>query len=52
MDPEELEDVRWFTRAEVTQMLAGQHPDGLFLPPPTAIAQQLVMSWVKRQANL
>lgn len=52
IDPEELEDVRWFTRPEVAQMLAGQHPDGLFLPPPQAIARQLVMSWVTRTANL
>ncbi|KAK7496825.1 hypothetical protein BaRGS_00011805 [Batillaria attramentaria] len=52
IDPEELEDARWFTRAEVAQMLAGQHPDGLFLPPPQAIARQLVMSWVTRTANL
>jgi hypothetical protein len=52
LDPEELEDVRWFPRVEITQMLAGKHPDGIFLPPPTAIARQLVMSWVKRTANL
>lgn len=48
----ELEDVRWFPKAEVTLMLAGKHPDGIFLPPPTAIARQLVMSWVKKTANL
>ncbi|KAK7115340.1 NAD-capped RNA hydrolase NUDT12-like [Littorina saxatilis] len=52
IDPEELEDVRWFSRAEIAQMLAARHPDGLFLPPPTAIARQLVMSWVTRTANL
>ncbi|XP_076465034.1 NAD-capped RNA hydrolase NUDT12-like isoform X2 [Babylonia areolata] len=52
MDPEELEDVRWFSKPEVTQMLAGQHPDGLFVPPPTAIATQLILSWATRSANL
>ncbi|KAH9518336.1 Peroxisomal NADH pyrophosphatase nudt12 [Bulinus truncatus] len=33
IDRDELEEARWFSRSEVLQMLAGQHPDGLFLPP-------------------
>ncbi|KAL8615929.1 hypothetical protein ACOMHN_034605 [Nucella lapillus] len=52
MDPEELEDVRWFSKGEVTQMMCGQHPDLLFIPPPTAIATQLIMSWATRSAHL
>ena len=32
VNPKEIEDARWFTRAEVRQMLQQQHPQGLFLP--------------------
>lgn len=41
-DETELEDVRWFPRAEVAAMLARTHPDGLFVPPGTAVAQVLI----------
>ena len=30
VNPKEIEDARWFTRAEVGQMLQQQHPQGLF----------------------
>ncbi|XP_059174609.1 NAD-capped RNA hydrolase NUDT12-like isoform X3 [Physella acuta] len=46
IDKEELEEVRWFSRSETSQMLANQHPDGLFLPPRQAIAHQLIRSWI------
>jgi NAD+ diphosphatase len=46
-DPDELEDARWFTRSEVTQMIAGHHPEGLTVPPPTAIAHLLLHDWVE-----
>ncbi|GFO21398.1 peroxisomal NADH pyrophosphatase nudt12 [Plakobranchus ocellatus] len=46
VDKEELEEAHWFPRAEVAQMLAGKHPDGLFLPPKQAIAHQLIKTWV------
>ncbi|GAA0268212.1 NADH pyrophosphatase [Methylorubrum aminovorans] len=45
-DPDELEDARWFPRAEVVQMIAGTHPEGLTVPPPTAIAHLLLRDWV------
>ena len=32
VNPKEIEDARWFTRAEVRQMLQQQHPQGLFVP--------------------
>jgi len=38
----ELADARWFTRAEVRQMLQGLHPAGLRVPPPFAIAHHLI----------
>ena len=44
VDRNELEDARWFTRAQVSAALAG---DGPFLaPPPYAIAHTLLAGWV------
>jgi len=40
----ELSEVRWFTRAEARDLLAGKLPD-LRCPPPLAIAHQLIKSW-------
>ena len=42
----ELEDARWFDRAEATLMLKRQHPDGLAGPHPFAIAHHLVGRWL------
>jgi NAD+ diphosphatase len=42
----ELEAARWFSRGEVQQMLAGEHPEGLSLPGPHAIAHALVNRWL------
>ncbi|MBL8573705.1 MAG: NAD(+) diphosphatase [Hyphomicrobiaceae bacterium] len=46
-DETELEDVRWFPRAEVAAMLAKAHPHGLFVPPGTAVAQVLIRHFVQ-----
>ncbi len=46
-DEAELTDCRWFSRAEVQTMIAGTHSDGLFLPPPFAIAHQLIKAWAE-----
>ncbi len=45
IDHTELEDARWFTRAEVAQMLERAHPDGLSAPQPIAIARHLLSHW-------
>ncbi|MGE4126844.1 MAG: NAD(+) diphosphatase [Hyphomicrobiaceae bacterium] len=42
IDQTELQDARWFDRAELRAMLAGQHDGGLWLPGPHAIARWLV----------
>jgi NAD+ diphosphatase len=39
----ELEDVRWFTRAEIVG-------GGILLPPPEAIARRLIEEWLGRGA--
>jgi NAD+ diphosphatase len=41
----ELEDVRWFARAELEGIRAGTI-DGLHLPPPIAIARRLIDEWL------
>jgi NAD+ diphosphatase len=43
-DQTELSEVRWFTRAEARALLAGEL-DGVFCPPPSAIAHQLIKAW-------
>lgn len=47
IDPTELEDARWFSRDAAARMLAGTHPEGLSVPPETAIAHLLVRDWVE-----
>ncbi|MBB6469708.1 NAD+ diphosphatase [Aminobacter lissarensis] len=44
-DADELEDCRWFPRAEVLEMLAGTHSGALRVPPGHAIAHQLIRTW-------
>ena len=46
IDHDELQDARWFPRSEVKQMHEGTHPEGLFTPPPLAIAHHLVRAFV------
>ena len=43
-DQTELEEVRWFTREEMGRLLKGQI-EGLGVPPPFAIAHQLMQAW-------
>jgi NAD+ diphosphatase len=43
-DGEELEDVRWFTRAEVLAAAAGE--SDLLLPPSFSIARRLIDDWL------
>jgi NAD+ diphosphatase len=47
VDHAELEDARWFDRAEATLMLRRTHPDGLAGPHPFAIAHHLVGRWLQ-----
>ena len=43
-DQTELEEVRWFTREEMGRLLRGEI-DGVGVPPPFAIAHQLMKTW-------
>lgn len=42
----ELEEGRWFSRAECRMMLDNTHPQGLFCPPPMSIANLLLRDWL------
>jgi NAD+ diphosphatase len=46
IDTEELEDARWFSKAELRQMLDGTHPEGFKAPNPVAIAHHLVLAFL------
>ena len=52
IDTTELEDARWFTRAEVTEALEaakqGGRGEALVVPPRTAVAHHLIRWWVER----
>jgi NAD+ diphosphatase len=45
-DDNELEEVRWFTRAEIQSLLRGELP-GVFAPGAMAIAHQLIKAWAE-----
>lgn len=45
-DQTELEEVRWFSRDELAALLKGD-VDGLGVPPPFAIAHQLMKAWAE-----
>ena len=42
IDPTEIADARWFSKAEAEALLAGTHPENLVAPKPYAIAYHLV----------
>jgi NAD+ diphosphatase len=44
IDTAELEDARWFAKAELQQMLSRSHPAGLYATNPYAIAHTLVLT--------
>jgi len=46
MDAEELEDCRWFSRAEARAMLEESNAEGFFAPGKIAIARLLLEQWL------
>jgi NAD+ diphosphatase len=47
IDHEELEDARWFSRADLELMVRDEHPDGVRTPASVAIAYHLVRSFLR-----
>lgn len=46
---DELENAEWFSRQFVREALEGGHKDELWMPPPFAIAHQLILAWVNSE---
>ncbi|MBS0530204.1 MAG: NAD(+) diphosphatase [Proteobacteria bacterium] len=51
VDHSELEDARWFDRAEAMLMLKREHPDGMAGPHPFAIAHHLLGRWLQTESG-
>jgi NAD+ diphosphatase len=47
IDRVELEDARWFDRAEVMAMFEQRHPEGLWAPNPMAVAHHIMKYWAE-----
>ena len=45
IDPTEIEEALWFTRADVKLMLAGKHPKNWWVPGKHAIARSLITAF-------
>lgn len=50
IDPDEIEEARWFSRDEVRSMLEGKHPNNWWVPGKQAIARALITSFAKGDA--
>jgi len=46
LDESELAEARWESRANLAAVLAGSKDHGFWLPPPLAIAHQIIKAWV------
>lgn len=49
LDPTEITDAKWVSRADMRKLLGGGQLDGIFVPPPFAIAHQLLRNWVEEE---
>lgn len=47
VDGIEIDDARWFSRAEVRQMLSQQHEAGLRTPQPISVSHRLILTWAE-----
>ena len=52
VDLEELEDARWFSRADIARMVENWSDlQSIRMPPPLSIAHQLARAWLKETAH-
>ncbi|HEX3430282.1 MAG TPA: NAD(+) diphosphatase [Rhizomicrobium sp.] len=47
IDEAELADARWLGRETARTLIAGEHVEGIRIPPPIAIAHHLIKLWVE-----
>jgi NAD+ diphosphatase len=52
IDPEEMADVKWFSRAEARAAVEGTNPEKLSVPGKMAIAHHLIGAWVYGEVDL
>jgi NAD+ diphosphatase len=52
IDKSEIEDARWFDRAELKSMLLRQLPQELSTPPPIAIAHHIIRDFVEHGSEV
>ncbi len=48
LDEVELTDARWLERPMARALISGERIDGIFVPPPIAIAHHLIKAWAFR----
>lgn len=48
IDEHELEEARWFTRAEVAEAMTGTEDGAFIAPPPHAVAHHLLKWWLEQ----
>ena len=48
IDPNEIEDARWISRERCSAHARAQAQDGLYAPPPIAIAHHIIRAYVER----
>jgi len=52
VDTTELEDARWFSRADAADMLTKRHAQGFSTPPSVAIAHHIIRAWVEDKVDV
>jgi NAD+ diphosphatase len=52
IDESEIEDARWFDRAELKSMLLRAHPQQLSTPPPIAIAHHIIRDFIEHGSGV
>jgi NAD+ diphosphatase len=52
IDKSEIEEARWFDRAELKLMLMRQHPERLTTPPPIAIAHHIIRDFIEHGTDV
>jgi NAD+ diphosphatase len=45
-DNDEIEETVWLNKEDLTSILVGKHKKRIWIPPPMAIAHQLILEWM------
>ena len=47
IDPNEIQEARWFAKSDIKLMLEGRHPEGWWVPGKQAIARSLITAFAE-----